>query len=273
MSNNIPVKNKINTDDLIKVERFRKNIRNTAPHKHHHYFEIVFLTAGTGEHWIDGVQYSIKPEVLFFITQDQVHNWDLRTEPEGFVLILKNAFIEKSLDRELKMLLYRLNGIPCIYPEHEPGILPLFELLAEEHRASTEMTLHIIEGLLKALLAKILNSARQEPNRAAARTDLYHTFLGLLHTGAPPVKMKVADFAARLNTTPQNLNAACRKAVNKSAAEVLADHIMNEAKRLLRYTNKTVSQISLSLNFSDPSHFVKFFKRIAGHTPQSFRSL
>ncbi|SEO54184.1 Helix-turn-helix domain-containing protein [Niastella yeongjuensis] len=78
-------------------------------------------------------------------------------------------------------------------------------------------------------------------------------------------------YAGQLNTTPQNLNAACRKAVDQASAEVLAEFITSEAKRLLLYTNNTVSQIAGTLDFIDASHFIKYFKRITGQTPQSFR--
>ena len=101
---------------------------------------------------------------------------------------------------------------------------------------------------------------------------LFHSFRELLSQSAE-IKNNVAYYAGRLNTTPQNLNTACRKAVNQSAAEVLAEHIINEAKRLLIYTDNTVSEISFNLDFNDPSHFVKYFKRHTMQTPKAFRSL
>ncbi len=271
MESTIPVKNKISHAGHIKAEPFRKEPRRTAPHKHKQYFEIIFLTEGSGEHWIDGVEYAIRPGVLFFLSHDQVHNWDLRTEPEGFVLIFKNSFVEKSLDRELKMLLQRFSGITCLQMAEPAGISRMFGLLAEENGGESEMSAHIKEGLVKALLAKILDDPFFESHRPAARTDLYHAFLDLLH-GSHRTKMKVAELAALLHTTPQNLNAACRKAAGLSATAVMAEFIMNEARRQLRYTGKTVSEVSLSLNFTDASHFVKFFKRMAGQTPQAYRS-
>lgn len=79
-------------------------------------------------------------------------------------------------------------------------------------------------------------------------------------------------YADKINTSPQNLNAACRKAADKSASEVLAEFITSEAKRLLLYTNMSVSEISFALGFTDSSHFVKYFKRFTGQTPQLFRN-
>jgi AraC family transcriptional regulator, transcriptional activator of pobA len=131
---------------------------------------------------------------------------------------------------------------------------------------------HAMEGLLKALLAKILQVAKPlEPVRLK-RDNLFQDFQEILSQDKS-IKNSVAHYAILLNTTPQNLNAACRTYSNQSAAEVLADYLISEAKRLLLYTNITVSEISLSLNFKDNSHFIKYFKRYTGHTPHSFRSL
>lgn len=271
VNKNIPVKNKISPEKHIKATPFRKEIRKTEPHKHNQYFEIIFIAKGKGAHWIDDVRYEVKPPILFFISQDQVHNWDLKTEPDGFVIILKKDFVEKSLDLQLKMLLARISTLPCISIEENDTISQLFELLTIENKLDTESSFYTTEGLLKALLAKIHDIASLEINRLPKKTNLYESFLDLLSKGKT-IKNKVAYYAEILNTTPQNLNTACRKAVDKPAAEVLSDFIINEAKRLLLYTDKTVSEISFSLNFNDPSYFVKYFKRIYGYTPQSFRS-
>lgn len=268
----IPVKNKISPEKYIKAAPFRKEVRKTAPHKHNQYFEIIFITKGKGAHWIDGVRYEVKPPILFFVTQDQVHNWDLKSEPDGFVIILKKDFVERSLDLQLRMLLTRISTLPCISIVENPTISQLFELLTIENQVDTESSFYITEGLLKALLAKIHDMASLEISRLPGTPNLYQSFLDLLGKGKT-IKNKVSYYAERLNTTPQNINAACRKAVNKPAAEVLSDFIMNEAKRLLLYTDKTVSEISFTLNFSDPSYFVKYFKRLYGDTPQSFRSI
>ncbi|WP_440133554.1 helix-turn-helix domain-containing protein [Chitinophaga sancti] len=267
---NIPIKDKISPDRHIKAEAFRKDIRKTEPHKHKQYFEIIYLTKGTGVHWIDGVRYELRPPVLYFITQNQVHNWELESEPDGYVVIIKKSFVLRSLDLELKMLLHQASNITCINITDNATIQCLFGLLVEESIMGAQFSFPVIEGLLKALLAKIQRISDSSDNSTLRKTNMYESFLEKLHQGSP-VKSKVAYYAGLLNTSPQNLNAACRKAVDLPATAVLSDFIINEAKRLLLYTDKTVSEISFSLNFNDPSHFVKYFKRFAGQTPQSFR--
>jgi AraC-like DNA-binding protein len=102
------------------------------------------------------------------------------------------------------------------------------------------------------------------------KSDLFQAFIQLLTTDNG-IKNKVAYYAQKLNTTPQNINAACQKGIQKPATEVLSEFVLNESKRLLLYTNKTISEIAFALEFTDPSHFIKYFKKMVDCTPQSFR--
>jgi AraC family transcriptional regulator, transcriptional activator of pobA len=40
----------------------------------------------------------------------------------------------------------------------------------------------------------------------------------------------------------------------------------------LQYSSNTVAEIGYLLNFSEPTHFTKFFKKETGLTPIEFRS-
>jgi AraC family transcriptional activator of pobA len=79
------------------------------------------------------------------------------------------------------------------------------------------------------------------------------------------------DFAKILNTTPQNLNAACRRQIGKNAKEPILHQLLLESKRYLLHTENTLNEISTILQFNDTSYFVKFFKRKEGLSPLQFR--
>lgn len=270
LKDTVQVKNKIELDRNIKAAPFKKDIRKTTPHKHDNYFEILYLSKGSGFHFIDNFQHKVNPPVLFFVRKEQVHHWELTKEPNGYVVIIKKSFIEKTLDNELKLLFSKVSKLSCINVKDNETIERLFELLAEENKILTESTFTITEGLLKALLSKILEIARPILKTPSTKSDLYNSFIEILSSGET-LKNKVAHYAEMLNTSPQNLNAICRKVVNQSAAEVLGEFILSEAKRLLIYTTKTISEISYELDFSDASHFVKYFKKATRQTPQQFR--
>jgi AraC family transcriptional regulator, transcriptional activator of pobA len=272
MSSKLPVKNKIETGKNIKVSFFKKDTRSTEPHKHNSYFEIIYLSKGKGFHTIDSQQYPVKPPVVFIVRKKQVHHWELNDEPDGFVLILKKSFVDISLDKELKNLLTQVSAFSCIFLQDEKIVGQLFNILELEYQSELNSHMPVTEGLLKALLGKILQLEKPVHPTKRKTSNLFLEYREILGYDKA-LKNNVANYARMLKTTPQNLNAACRKAANQSAAEVLSEFIISEAKRLLLYTDMTVAEISLSLEFMDNSHFVKYFKRHTGHTPQSFRSI
>jgi len=270
MKSQIDIKDKSEKGKLIKAAPFKKDIRKTVPHKHHNYFEIIYLSEGSGYHYIDNYQYKVEPPVMFFVRKEQVHYWELTKEPEGYVVIVKKAFIEKTLDNELKSLFAKVSGLSSLSVSDNQTIEQLLELLCKENNTQSEQTFTISEGLLKALISKVLEVAKPTLKETEPKSDLYNSFLNLLHSGKL-LKNKVSYYAELLNTSPQNLNAVCRKSANQSATEVLGEFIVSEAKRLLIYTSKTVSEVSYELDFSDSSHFVKYFKKATRQTPQQFR--
>lgn len=265
MKKTIYIKTKIEAAALLKVAPFRKEIRKTEPHKHSSYFEIIYLQKGKGFHTIDHTSFSIKPPTLFFVRKEQVHHWDMIDTPEGFVLLLKKGFVDQSMDSELKNLLSRLSRLSYIHPKETGSLDTLFQLL------TTEKDFTVTEGLLKALFAKILIAAQPLITKTNKTDNIIAVFRELLNQ-TNDLRNNVAHYAEKLHTTPQNLNAICRKMLSQSATEVIAEHIISEAKRQLIYTEGSVSEIAYSLNFNDTSHFVKYFKRHIGVTPQIFRN-
>lgn len=271
MPTQLKIKDKSDNSKLIKIAPFRKETKKTQPHKHNSYFEIIYLSKGSGTHTIDYIKYKVQPPIIFFVRKEQMHHWDLQTIPEGYVLILKKGFIDKSLDSELQTLLTKVSSLSCLHVKEIETLEQIFQLLVKENDTNNEQNFLVLEGLLKALLAKISVVTKPQMIKFKVKANLFQSFRELLAQNNT-TKNSVVHYAKLLNTTPQNLNAVCRKAIQQSATDVLAEHIISEAKRLLIYTDNTVAEISFALDFNDPSHFVKYFKRYTGKTPKTFRA-
>lgn len=268
MKTELEIKDKTRQTEGLKIAPFRQHIRKTSPHKHNNYFEIIYLMKGEGSHTIDTKEYEIKPPVIFTIRKEQVHFWDIKTEPEGFVLIIKKSFIDNCLDKDIKRLISELSAQTCLFPKDNAASV-IFKLLQYEYQEKKTLNRPIIDGLLKALLAKFLESATPTISKNGNNT-IFQKYIDLL-SKENELTNRVNHYARLLSTTPQNLNAICRKETGQSATEILSEQIINEAKRLLLYTDFTVSEISSKLDFKDNSHFSKYFKRHVGNTPIGFR--
>ena len=268
------VKDKINANDIIKISVFKKEIGKTAPHKHNNYYEIIYLSKGCGSHTIDSQKFLIKPPTLFIIRKEQVHHWNIENEAEGFVIIIKKSFIEGNLDKEITQLFSKISAFTCMHPKDATTIEQLLELLNKESQEMDDGQSMILRiGLLKALFAKILQSEPVPITKLKVFNNMrFQMFIDLL-TDEKVIINKVDYYATLLNTTPQNLNAICRKEAEKSASQIISEFMIVEANRFLLYTDLTISEISHSLEFKDISNFTKYFKKHTSYTPTNFRKL
>lgn len=82
---------------------------------------------------------------------------------------------------------------------------------------------------------------------------------------------EIGFYAGRLHLTPKYLSRALREKSGKTGSEWIEDHVMLEARALLKSTDKSISQISEDLNFPSQSFFGKYFKRRTGLSPLEYR--
>lgn len=267
MTSEISTYNKITAVENIKIEPFDKSKRYTKPHRHNKYLELVFFTQGSGYHHMDLKSHSIEPPVVFVINKEQVHHWEITYEPEGYVMIIKEDFLEQTLDKHINTQLLTLADHQKINVQADDEIVNvLFNMLSQQNK-QTGTPVELIEGILKALLSKIISY-----------TKIYHTHetedkvTQFIHMLNETLKNNVGFYAEKLNLSSQNLNQICKKKQGKTASQIIAIHIVQEVKRMLIYTNKSVGEIAFDLSFKDVSHFVKYFKRHTGMTPLQFKS-
>lgn len=82
----------------------------------------------------------------------------------------------------------------------------------------------------------------------------------------------VEFYAGRQSVTTRHLSSVIKSVTGRSASEIIALIVMNEAKVLLNSSNKPVSEISSMLGFSDQYSFSHFFKKHVGESPTQYRN-
>lgn len=78
-------------------------------------------------------------------------------------------------------------------------------------------------------------------------------------------------YSDRLFVTSKHLSETTKELTGKTAGQIIAELNALEAKHLLESTSLTISEIAYHLNFSDPAFFSKFFKRVYGISPKTYR--
>lgn len=82
---------------------------------------------------------------------------------------------------------------------------------------------------------------------------------------------EVMFYAAAMCVSPSYLSTVVKQKTGKPALQWIIDLVINEAKQELRFTNKSIKEISVNLNFSTQSFFGKYFKKYAGTSPKAYR--
>lgn len=214
--------------------------------------------------------YRIEAPEFYFLKPGQLHCWQFTSIPKGYVVLFKEEYFDMLKDGTLRELLKNIRrGVRVTLPEdYHPAYL--FEEITREYSANTVYSTPIIHGCLQVIFSKFLQLAEIRERLTRQAPNLYEQFSKLLPEKCPELHL-VSDYASLLHTSPQNLNAACRKYASKSAGSLIAAQLILEAKRHLFHTDRTIAEIAHLLYFNDPSYFVRFFRKHEGATPGQFR--
>lgn len=82
--------------------------------------------------------------------------------------------------------------------------------------------------------------------------------------------MEINKIASELFISHKHLTDTVQKGTGNHPCHFYDLKIIDEAKRMLLETTKSVSEIAKILTY-DPSNFSKFFKKFVGQTPAQFR--
>nr|WP_295929405.1 helix-turn-helix domain-containing protein [uncultured Dyadobacter sp.] len=265
----IEIKNKLNENELFRIKRMKEVIKATRSHGHKDYLEIIYLTQGDGLHQIDHSRFPVQPASLYLVMPGQIHNWELTAVPKGFVAMIRKDFL---LDHPLYDLLF--HTFPVVFPSGfqlghiDQTIAGIFESIeAEYHGMQTNF-----QAVIQTYLLLLFNLLRREikSDQTQPYPQILTEFFTLLdqHYKA---SHEVNWFANALGMSAKTLNAACRKALDKTAGAIITERLTAESKRLLLYSDQNLGEIAFELGFSDSSHFNKFFKRQTGVLPGIYR--
>jgi AraC-like DNA-binding protein len=265
----VPVKNKLDVAELFRIKRMKEVIKTTNPHGHKDYLEIIYLTEGAGMHQIDHFNFDVKPHSLYFVMPGQIHSWALTEVPKGFVIMIQRDFLLNQPFYDFLFQSFPAVFTNCYQLEHvQQTISEIFTQIEKEYQERKVNHTAVIQTYLQ-LLFNLLKRETASP-QPQALPDQLKTFFELLDTHYKTAH-EVGFYASTLNVTSKTLNNSCRKFLNKSAGEVINEKLNAEAKKILLYSEQTLSETAYQLGFTDLSHFNKFFRRQTGVLPGEYR--
>lgn len=242
------------------------------PHRRD-FEEVIVVTQGNPYFLLDATRIHLSPAIAVYVALGKMHEFIPDTETRGYAVRYSNEFMPQSnfhfYANSFDCVRYSLNSGSCAR-----DIESLCEIMLHEY-LKPEIGYKVIKHLLSAFLLKLEtegnNHYGQNADTKSADLLLFSTFLGILNENFR--EQKGVDFyASRMNRTARSLNNVTHAVFNKSVTEIIETRRLVEARQLLIYTNKSISEIGFELGYHEKSHFTRVFRQKTGLTPSGYRT-
>ena len=173
------------------------------------------------------------------------------------------------------ILFFGSKNLPIIKPTAEDLeiLSTVWKMLMIEMASKDNLQLEMLQMMLKRILILCTRIYKNQGSFEAienGKVDIVREFNFLVEQHFKE-KHAVADYAQMLNKSPKTLSNLFGKLNDKSPLQLIQARIMLEVKRLLRYSDKPISEIGYEVGFNDIQSFSRFFKKNAGVSPSEFR--
>ncbi len=270
--------------DIRKFENNAKTVNLKQPPFRHEFYAIALRNSGSNNE----VNGSFLDSNLFFNSPYQIITWDIKPDWQGWYIIFDQEFISLNPYWQnfiIDFPFFRLDkSSPMNLPEENTNFVNnIFEQINNEYHSENKDKFLFIQNYTQLLLLitkrhfdnSILDDSSNQDNRA---TDilLISRFQSLVETmltdeDSNSEIRQPSFYADKLFVHPNHLNAVVKRITGKTATSIIQTQCIITAKSLLRQTNLSVKEIAFRLHFTEPTHFISYFKKVTHLTPQQYR--
>lgn len=250
----------------------------TSPNQFPEY-TILFIPEGEGTFYVDHGSYRFTGPVLLFSSPLQV----LRITQSKPVKCAMLQFHGDFYCIEFHRAEVACNGLlfnniylaPTVSLSEKEATLfrYLIDQIQEEITKPVKSDM-VLKACLQYYLAKAshikLTNNGQEIEQGN-RDDLMEQFIQILDKNYLTLH-KPGDYARLLAMSTNNLTKRSRRYFSKTPSQLIQDRLIQEAKKYLYLTNKSIKEIAFILKFKDESYFSRVFKKVTKVGPQAFRN-
>jgi len=248
---------------------------STVPDRHS-FYSIFWFTTATGTHTIDFIPYDMRPNSVFFIRPGQTHYFDVDKDqlPEGFRLFMDHDLSIGSFDLKIHEFFQLSKTHPVLYLDDREALelKHLVDLLLSEFQQLTDNSSEALSHLVKLFLIKLDRFIKKRDTVENKASDGIEAQFQQLVEDHFFEQHRIKAYASQLGITADYLSERIKKELGISPSKLIHQRILSEAKRLLAYTDLTLTEIGQTLGFNDSAYFSRFFKREATVTPSHFRT-
>lgn len=172
---------------------------------------------------------------------------------------------------DIQMMMLRLiAGLTQIIQEYGASVN---QVLGEEGSIERFMKLHTLEDISGWIQTRVLIPVCKTVNERleSQYMSIANRLVRLIHENFNR-DISLDSLAAELNFHPVYLSRVFKREMGVNFSEYLTEYRMKKAKEWLEQTNMKVSEIAKQLNYTNPTAFIRTFRKVYGMTPGQYRS-
>lgn len=242
------------------------------------YFRILYVKMGVKSVEIDYKKFESFANLIVFISPGQKLKLELSANPVGWVFHFSKAYynlIRYEDDENWTNELFPSGVVVpklVLSPEVGDRIHAMACMIDELRTSHIPGRANGVKGLLNAILVYCNCRCNVNLNdyNNTHEISIISKFKQLVNDNYSRLHM-VSEYSRMLNITPKYLNQVVKHVLGITAKQVIQEQIISNAKKELKFSNRSIKDIADSLGFSDPYHFSSSFKELAGTSPMKYR--
>ncbi|MFN8256187.1 MAG: helix-turn-helix domain-containing protein [Bacteroidales bacterium] len=222
-------------------------------------------------------EFKIQSPGLFVVISNQNVQFESISEDfSGLIMLMSDKFLENMLSgpqERIPLFLSVYENPWATLNIDELNVLTNYysmvqkEMRKKENPYRLETVKHLIQAQFYGTGYKFYKVL--ENDKKSKHELLLEEFLRLVSRNYKEQR-EVGFYAEKLKLTPKYLSKIIHDNSTKSANDWINEHVVLEAKALLKSTNMNIQQISDHLNFASQTFFGKYFKRLTGVSPKEY---
>lgn len=268
-----------NGQDLIILDTIQDLPDNDAHYSE--YVLVIICTMGEIQVEYDGSPVNIhQGEIFLGVPGSVLAAYTITEDFDCKLLAIKHTELMSSREMHahiINSLLYiKSHPVTEMTDEDHQIVFNYYDLICSLIRES-QHRYHKgeLRALLNAFLLKVLGIMDNEmvlngPDASIRADQIVEKFVRMVNEDGG-INRRVEYYAQQLFITPKYLSSLVRTTLCRTPLDVITVVAVKEIERRLRYSERSIKEISTTMNFPNTSFFGKYFKQHTGFSPNAYR--
>lgn len=259
----------------------------------HNYYQFWYVERGSCTHTIEGKEHTMYAGDAFILPPDLTHMTTLADDTRIYCCEFslsevlsgaENAYFKKlseitqgvSFEILFANELYGAREKFSFTLETQKRIEGVFERLLEEYEEEKLLFEDFLQLLVMELLLLFIREYARNP-RHTSEHNSYDTYRGIIKEAVHYIDqnydkaLTLDEMCRRFALSKTYFCYLFKLDTHKTFIEYLQERRIENAVQLLIGSSQSVTDISQTVGFQDPSHFSRTFKKLKGMSPSDYR--